>query len=65
MATKEVSDEAEVELALAAAEEIARSGRTERRCLACGGELVMDRMGASYAVRCKAEDRVLLTSRGI
>jgi hemin uptake protein HemP len=55
----------EVDNAELAAEDIARDSRTTRRCLRCGGELVVERAGASYLVRCKQEGRVLLTSRGI
>ena len=56
---------AEVDNAEFAAEDIARNGHTTRRCLRCGGDLVMERVGASYVVRCKQENRVVLTSRGI
>ena len=56
---------AEVENAELAAEELARDGHTLRRCLRCGGDLVMERAGASYVIRCKQEHRVLLTSRGL
>jgi hemin uptake protein HemP len=56
---------AEVDNAEMAAEDIARDGHTTRRCLRCGGDLIMERSGASYLVRCKQEGRVLLTSRGI
>jgi hypothetical protein len=56
---------AEVDNADLAAEEIARDGRTTRRCLRCGGELILDRVRGGYTVRCKAEDRVVLTARGL
>ena len=56
---------AEVDNAELAAEDIARDSRTTRRCLRCGGELIVERAGASYLVRCKQKGRVLLTSRGI
>jgi hemin uptake protein HemP len=56
---------AEVNNAELAAEDVARDSRTTRRCLRCGGELIVERAGASYLVRCKQEGRVLLTSRGV
>jgi hypothetical protein len=56
---------AEIENALAAAEQIERNGRTDLRCIVCAGELVVERVGASYLVRCTKEDRVIFTSRGI
>ncbi len=55
----------EIDNAEAAAEELARNGRTDRRCLVCSGELVVERAGASYLVRCTKENRVIITSRGI
>jgi hypothetical protein len=65
MISRPPDEMAEVESALAAAEDIARDGQTERRCLACGGALAVENVGASYLVRCTKEDRVLLSSRGI
>lgn len=56
---------AETDNALDAAEDIARNGRTDRRCLACSGDLIVEHVGASYLVRCAKEGRVILTSRGI
>ena len=55
----------EVDNAELAAEEIARDGHTARRCLRCGGELILEPIGASYLVRCKHENRVVFTSRGL
>lgn len=55
----------EVNNAELAAEELTRDGHTARKCLRCGGPLVLERVGASYLVRCQPEDRVLLTSRGL
>jgi hypothetical protein len=56
---------AEVENAQRAAEDLARRGETDLRCLICGGELVVEEVGTSYLVRCKPENRVISTSRGI
>jgi hypothetical protein len=56
--------DAEIDNAIAASEDIARTGTTERRCLRCGGPLVMDRRGTSYAIRCANEQRNLITVRG-
>jgi hypothetical protein len=56
---------AEIGNAESAAEELDRTGHTARRCLVCGGELIVEEVGASYLVRCKKEDRVITTSRGI
>jgi hypothetical protein len=56
---------AEIHNAEAAAEELAKSGHTDRRCLVCSGDLVVEEIGASYLVRCKNENRVITTSRGI
>jgi hypothetical protein len=56
---------AEVDNAELAAEDLVRDGHTARRCLRCGGPLIIERVGASYLVRCQQEGRVLLTSRGL
>ena len=56
---------AEAENADLAAEELALYGETSRRCLRCGSELLLERIGGSYLVRCKAENRVVLTARGL
>jgi len=58
---------AEINNAEAAAEDLARDGHTSRRCLACGGELVVEERGggSAYLVRCKSEDRVVTSGRGI
>jgi hypothetical protein len=55
----------EIENAERAAEESDRLGRTNRRCLVCSGELIVEDKGASYLVRCKSENRIVTTSRGI
>jgi hypothetical protein len=67
MASNKISAErrAEIDNALEAAADLARDAKTERRCLTCGGELVVKEAGASYQVICVTEQRVLLTSRGI
>jgi hypothetical protein len=41
---------AEVENAQRAAEDLARRGETDLRCLICGGELVVEEVGTSYLV---------------
>jgi phosphoribosyl-dephospho-CoA transferase len=56
---------AEIDNADAAAEDLARHGRTDRRCLVCAGEFVVEECGAAYRVRCKNENRVILAARGI
>jgi hypothetical protein len=56
---------AEIENAHAAARDLATGGPTSRRCLVCGGELILEEHGTSYLVRCKSEDRVVATARGI
>jgi hypothetical protein len=56
---------AEFENAQVAAEDITRRGETDRRCLTCGGELVMEEHGTSYLIRCKKEDRIISKLRGI
>jgi hypothetical protein len=56
---------AEIDNAERAAEELAYYGQTEVRCLICGGELEVEEIGSSYLVRCKQENRVISTSRGI
>lgn len=56
---------AEIDNADRAAEELAYYGETEVRCLVCSGELVVETIGSSYLVRCKQENRVITTSRGI
>lgn len=56
---------AEIENAELAAEELARFGSTQLRCLSCGGELVVEDVGSSYKVICRGEQRIISTSRGI
>lgn len=56
---------AEIENAERAAEELSEDARTDRRCLVCSGDLVVEKAGASYIVRCMNENRVITTSRGI
>jgi hypothetical protein len=56
---------AEAENAVLASEDLALYGATSRRCLRCDGELLLERIGGSYLVKCKAEDRVVLTARGL
>jgi hypothetical protein len=64
--TKPTSERiAEIENAHLAARDLARDGNTDRRCLTCGGELVVEEHGTSYLVRCKQEGRVVSTARGI
>jgi hypothetical protein len=56
---------AEIENADKAAEELANDGHTARRCLKCGGELILEETSSSYQVTCSVEQRVILTARGI
>jgi hypothetical protein len=58
--------QAELDNALAASEELARTGKTTRRCLRCGGELRLIDHGtlSGYEVVCEPEHRVILTARG-
>ena len=56
---------AEIENAHGAAAGIARHGRTDLRCLVCGGDLVVEDVGTSYMVHCTKENRVIATARGI
>ena len=56
---------AESDNAISAAEEIGRDGHTNRRCLVCSGELIVEHVGTSYLVRCTKENRVVVASRGI
>lgn len=66
MAIKPTPEEiAEAENADLAAEDLATHGQTARRCLRCGGELLLERTRGSYTIRCRLEDRVVLTARGL
>ena len=56
---------AEIDNAVLAAEDFARDGHTNRRCLRCGGDLVMDEVGSSYAILCRQEGREIFASRGL
>jgi len=56
---------AELDNAEQAASELARDGRTDRRCLKCGGTLVYEHLGSGYRVLCKEEKRVIFNVRGI
>ena len=56
---------AEADNADLAAEDLVRDGHTNRRCLRCGGELLLERVRGGYTVRCSAENRIVLTARGL
>jgi hypothetical protein len=56
---------AETENAHQAAEDIGMRGGTQRRCLKCGGELVVRDLTSAYEVVCVTEGRVIAAGRGI
>jgi hypothetical protein len=56
--------EEEVDNAHAAVEEEERFGRTDRRCLRCGGRLIFEDRGSGYIIRCETGD-FEISSRGI
>ena len=49
----------------AAVEDYLDAGRTERRCLRCGGELAIEVRGNARRVWCRSENVTLYTLRGI
>ena len=51
--------------AVKAAEELARTGKTDRRCLRCGGRFLYEEYGAGSQLRCEGECGFKLTFRGI
>lgn len=55
----------EFENALRAAEDVARTGKTDRTCLRCGRALSIEFVGASCRVVCDSEGRVIFSLRGI
>ena len=57
-------EEEQYQNAIKAAEELARSGKTDRRCLRCGGRFVYQEYGAGAELRCEECD-FKLTFRGI
>jgi len=56
--------ESEVDYADAAASEYEGQGHTDKKCPRCGGVLLIDIVGNSYAVICSNGD-FKVTSRGI
>jgi hypothetical protein len=60
----EISRRDEVENASLAVRELLRDGRTDRRCLRCGGRLIFEDHGTAYVVRCENGD-FKMTSRGL
>lgn len=59
-----VSLEQEHANAEAAVAEMERLGKTDRRCLRCGGRLIYEDFGTAYVIRCENGD-FKLTARGI
>jgi hypothetical protein len=51
-----IIDEAEYENAESAIEEWAQTGRTERRCLRCGGQFRFDEGSSYYRITCENGD---------
>ncbi len=47
-----------------AIQELEETGHTDRRCLRCGGALLLEDRGSAYIIRCERDD-VQITSRGI
>jgi hypothetical protein len=60
----QISYEDEVENASMAIRELVRDGKTNRRCLRCGGRLIYEDLGSAYVVRCENGD-FEMTGRGI
>jgi hypothetical protein len=67
MATKHLGEERERELGHlnAAIEDVIEKGSTQRRCLRCGGELVVELRASACVVWCRAEGAVIYTVRGL
>lgn len=63
--TSEPREEEQYQNAVKAAEELARTGKTERRCLRCGGRFLYQEFGAASEIRCEDECGFKLTFRGI
>ena len=47
------------------AEEIGRFNKTDKTCLVCGGEFLLQCIGSSYVLQCETDNCLKLTSRGI
>lgn len=46
-------------------EELAKEGKTDKKCPRCGNDIILERLGSSYSIRCKNEDCIGLVYRGI
>jgi len=57
--------ESEANYAEDAIEEIRTQGKTDKRCVKCGKEFVLEDFGTGYIIKCKTEDCFKLTSKGI
>lgn len=45
--------------------DIAKYGKTEKKCPRCGNDIIVEEAGTSYSVRCKTENCIVATFRGI
>lgn len=45
--------------------EIALTGRTNKKCSRCGNDIILEQHGKSYVIRCKTDDCIYLGYRGI
>jgi hypothetical protein len=59
----EISRRDEIDNASIAVSEELQYGKTDRRCLRCGGRLIYEDRGTAYVVRCENGD-FTMTSRG-
>jgi hypothetical protein len=67
MATEYVGEEREREIdhLNSAVEDVMEKGSTQRRCLRCGGELVVELLASGCVVWCRSEGTTLYTLRGL
>lgn len=45
--------------------EIAKTGKPNKKCPRCGNEIIIEKNGSAYAVKCKTPDCIKAEFRGI
>lgn len=63
MATKTTIEEHK--FLVGAENDIIKNGKTEKKCPRCGNKIIVEEAGTSYSVRCKTENCIIATFRGI
>jgi len=55
----------EIDIIGDAATDYGDKGKTDKKCPRCGNDIILERFGSSYEVKCKTPDCICGTFRGI